>query len=74
MLTSFGRCFRTLRLCFPTAAAMAALAIGAADVTSARAEEPAAAPAADTVKVDTPAAPPEDVALLREIRDALVKK
>jgi hypothetical protein len=58
MLTSFGRCFRTLRLCFPTAAAMAALAIGAADVTSALAEEPAAAPAADTIKVDAPAAPP----------------
>lgn len=58
MLTSFGRCFRTLRLCFPTAAAMAALAIGANEVTSARAEEPAAAPAADTIKVDAPAAPP----------------
>ncbi len=58
MLTSFGRCFRPLRLCFLTAAAMAALAIGAADVTSARAEEPAAAPAADTIKVDAPAAPP----------------
>ena len=58
MLTSFGRCFRTLRLGVSAAAAMAALAIGAADVTSARAEEPAAAPAADTVKVDTPAAPP----------------
>ena len=58
MLTSFGRCFRTLRLCLPAAAAMAALAIGSADVTSARAEEPTAVPAADTVKVDAPAAPP----------------
>lgn len=34
------------------------LAIGAAAVTSARADEPAAVPAADTVKVDAPAAPP----------------
>jgi large conductance mechanosensitive channel len=28
----------------------------------------------DLAKVETPAAPPEDVALLREIRDALVKR
>ena len=58
MLTSFGRCFRTLRLCFPAAAAMAALAIGSAAVTPTRADEPAAVPAADTVKADAPAAPP----------------
>jgi hypothetical protein len=58
MLTSFGRCFRSLCLGVSAAAAMAALTIGAADVTSARAEEPAAAPAPDTVKVDAPAAPP----------------
>ncbi|MEN9666508.1 MAG: hypothetical protein RLZZ326_2871, partial [Planctomycetota bacterium] len=57
MRTSFGRCFRTLRLCFPAVAAIAALAIGSADVTSARAEEPTAVPAADTVKVDAPAPP-----------------
>jgi hypothetical protein len=58
MLTSFSHCFRTLCPGFSAAATMVALAIGAAEVTSARAEEPAAAPAADTVKVDTPAAPP----------------
>lgn len=58
MLTSFGRCFRPLGPCFSATAAMVALAIGAADVTSARAEEPAAIPAPDTVKVDAPAAPP----------------
>ena len=58
MLARSGR--RCPPLChgFSAAAAVAALAIGAAQATPARAEEPAvAAPAADTVKADAPAAP-----------------